>query len=127
MKRISTRELERRGYRFGTPAECWEALRILSDAIKHGKKVSEDVALWFSKAVDSNTGKNAKALARDLGFVERGAARKFNPHDINNHMVELINEGLTKAEASRVCASAYGCHPETALLWFRKGIGNAKD
>lgn len=123
MTRITTTELARRGYQYGTPRESWEALQSLSESLSNGQPVREDVALWFSTAVKKNKCCDIKALVRDLGLVERGATRRFNRFDIAGRMIELIESGLVMAEAARQCAREFGCHAETALMWYRKGVG----
>lgn len=121
MTRISVKELERRGYKYGTAAECWEALRIIADAIKRGQPVSEDVALWFSNAVTSNTDNDIDGLVRDMGFVEQGRPRVVNRFDVMALMKDLTeNKGHSKAAAARIAARELHCSKSTALHWHSK-------
>ena len=118
---LDAEEFEERGFRFGSSQDSWKAVLEMADHIEAGEPIPETLSLWFLNALNKTKKEDPKELMRQLGLIERGTTRKFNRYDIAAKMIELVEgEGLIKAEAARHCAEEFGCHPETALMWYRK-------
>lgn len=118
---LDAEEFEERGYRFGTPQECWDAIFALGECLESDKQVPPSISLWFLNSLNGLEKEDPKELLRQLGLVEMGRTRQFNRFDICERMIELVEgEGMVKAEASRKAAAEFGCHPETCLMWYRR-------
>lgn len=117
----SMKEFERRGFRFGTPEESWQALHQIAEAIEIGAPIPPIPAVWLLTALNSMTADDPKELVRALGFIENGRSRVVNKFDLVERMIELVEgQDMKKIEAARVCAGEFNCHYETALYWYRK-------
>lgn len=114
-------EFARRGFKYGTPQQSWKALEAMAAGLATDEGIPPEVALWFVNAMNSVERGDIKGLVRQLGFHEMGRSRVVNPHDIGNRMTELVEKrGMSKAEASRQCATEFKCSPSTALAWYAK-------
>lgn len=114
-------EFKRQGYQYGTREESWEALDKLASHIEAHPTGDPTISLWFLNAMNEADRADPMDLLRKLGLIQPGRSKVVNKFDITRRMVELVDKyGLLKAQASRRCADEFGCHPETALYWYRK-------
>lgn len=113
-------EFAARGFRFGTPEQCWKALESMAAGLAAGEGITPEIALWFVSAMNDVEQGDIQALVRRLGFIEHGRSRVVNKYDLANRMVELVEKrGMVKAQAARQAGVEFNCSEHTALHWYK--------
>lgn len=116
----------KRGYRYGTLNESWEALRSISEATRHGKFPPVDAMHWLAAAVQRTVEDDPKQLIRELGLYVMGRRRLVDPDEIAARVEELKNSGSSIMDASEIAAREFGCATKTAYRWHRDLIMGVK-
>jgi len=109
----------RRGYKYGTPGEAWDAVRRLAVSLDQSKLPSPDVMEWFSAAVERCQEDDPVQLVRELGLMVRGKRPTVNAEVVSKRVNELIKSGSSIMGACEQVAEEFGCAAKTAHHWYR--------
>lgn len=115
-----------RGYRFGTVAEGWDALRSIPAALKAGKYPDMTTLNWLAAAVERCNENDARQLIRELGLFIHGRHRIVDPEEIAVRIEELKKGGSSVMAACEIAAEEFGCATKTAYRWHRTYITSKK-
>lgn len=118
---------KKRGYKYGTVEESWEALRSIAKATKLGKYPPVDALHWLTAACERTKTNDEMQLVRELGLLVRGRRLTVNPQSVAELVQKFIDSGNSIMEACEQASQKMGCTMKTAHRWYKATLGAETD
>lgn len=125
--KVDRAAFKKRGYKYATVEESWDALRSIAEATKLGKYPPVDAMHWLSAAYERTKGNDEIQLVRELGLLVRGRKLTVNPESVAELVQKFIDSGSGVMDACALASQQMGCTMKTAHRWYKATLGAATD